>query len=58
MLDQAGILVSTLMILYVLFQAVRQDAKRPWFEPPEKPIPQAERAPGQDRTAPWRRPRP
>ncbi len=36
MLDIAGILFSSLIMLYVLVQAVRLDATRPWFEGPAK----------------------
>ena len=36
MLDLTGILFSSLMMLFVIVQAVRLDAARPWFEGPPK----------------------
>lgn len=36
MLDLTGILFSSLMMLFVIFQAVRLDATKPWFEGPPK----------------------
>lgn len=38
MLDLTGILFSSLMMLFVIVQAVRLDATRPWFDgPPTAP---------------------
>ena len=34
MLDLAGIMVSSIMMLIVIFRAAQLDSRTPWFEPP------------------------
>jgi hypothetical protein len=36
-LDLAGILFSSVMMIYVIIQAIRLDGARPWFELPPRP---------------------
>ena len=51
MLDMAGILISSLIIMMVIIRAVRRDQAQPWFQtlkPVHKPS-------GHDNLAGWRR---
>jgi hypothetical protein len=53
-LDNLGILLSSVMILIVIVQAVRLDRIQPWFQPLRNPQPKS----GADRPAGpegWRR---
>jgi hypothetical protein len=50
MLDLAGILFSSIMMLVVIVQAVRLDATQPWFQTRKRPDP-----PVEPNTRPWRR---
>ncbi|MDR3535032.1 MAG: hypothetical protein P4L71_00905 [Acetobacteraceae bacterium] len=55
MLDVAGILFSSLMMLFVVLQAVRLDTTRPWFEgPPKQPAAEPPPAQGGKVIVPWR----
>ncbi|MCO6417743.1 hypothetical protein JYK14_16470 [Siccirubricoccus sp. KC 17139] len=42
MIDNFGILVTCLACLYVAFRAVQLDAMLPWFQPPQRPLAEAE----------------
>jgi hypothetical protein len=50
MLDLAGILFSSVMMLVVIVRAVRLDRTQPWFQTIKRPS-----TPAEQNTKPWRR---
>jgi hypothetical protein len=50
MLDLAGIMFSSIMMLMVIVQAVRLDQAQPWFQAIKR-----KGKPGSEKRSPWRR---
>lgn len=51
MIDLAGILFSSVMVVYVVLRAIKLDSEVSWFGPMSKPPQQDD---GKQRPPPWR----
>lgn len=55
MIDNLCILFSTIMVLVVLFRAIKLDASEPWFKPLPRPDVDGDPARETSPSKPWRR---